>query len=195
MGNSTVKEFDYDSVRAPSTPIRKAVVLFWTFVKLCTVVLSISCCKCHLTWELFTLSFLGGKAKTHVSGFERNHPISRNLPLQTLPLWDWCRSLLLNATRFATACGDAQGYLQRHFWIPWPTRWLGHATPLAIHKVRMFDSIHTLQLPPSSCRDVKLKEFLPTVNFFIPFSLRMDEMWPYHRAHGCWLQTVETVLE
>ena len=67
VGNSTVKEFDYDSVRAPSTPITRAVVLFRTFVHCCAIhqLLQVS------LGELFTLSFLGGKAKTHVSGFEK----------------------------------------------------------------------------------------------------------------------------
>ena len=116
VGNSTVREFDYDSVRAPSTPIRKAVVRFWAFVH---------CRALHQSLPVslgaFHVRFLGWKSEGTCQWFWKNHPIlvSSNLLFQNLlaalPLWDWCRSLLLNATKFATACGDAQGYLQRHF--------------------------------------------------------------------------------
>jgi len=128
-----------------------------------------------VTWELFTLSFLGGKAKTHVGGFEkitRYHAIC--------PFKRYCTSLgLVQITaperyKICYCVWGCPGIPTEALWIPCPTRWLSHATPLAIHKVRMFDSIHTLQLPPhpSSCRDVKLKEFLPTGNFFLCKGMR-----------------------
>ena len=180
VGNSTVKEFDYDSVRAPSTPNHESSC---SFLDICAL-LCYPSVVASVTWELCTLSFLGGKAKTHVGGFEkitRYHAIC--------PFKRYCTSLgLVQITaperyKICYCVWGCPGIPTEALWIPCPTRWLGHATPLAIHKVRMFDSIHTLQLPPTPVA----AETWSWRNFFRLVTFSFANGWDVAIPQGTWL--------
>lgn len=143
------------------------------FGHLCTVVLSISCCKRHL--GAFHIKFLRWKSEDTCRWFWKNHPIPRNLPLQTLLYLfgtgaDHCswtlQDLLL---RVGMPRDTYRGTLDT---LPHQMAKPCHASCDSQGQNVWFYSHPSTSPHPSSCRDVKLKEFLPTGNFFLCKGMR-----------------------